>query len=335
MPNTANNFAGTTDIHRLSSVIDDALRSLRISGSLLLRETYASPWSIAIPNAEKLAALLDVTSPIRVVAFHLIEFGHFAIKPEGGDEVVLNAGEMIICFGGDAHRLFQGEPSEAQSLESLLAGGVNIQSPPLRIRSKGAALLCGVFMLEHTVFNPLFAALPPMMYSTLSRSGEMHNLSGVARLLAEEVDRRSLGGGYVIERLLEVLCAESIRAHIESVSRQETSWFRGVKDPVVGRAIAAIHERPGESWSVKKLADDVAISPSRFAARFAEALGDSPMAYVAKWRMNVACGQLATTRQSIDQVASSVGYESQAAFSRAFKKYVGISPAVWRGSANL
>ncbi|MEA3274535.1 MAG: AraC family transcriptional regulator [Pseudomonadota bacterium] len=323
-------FADTADADQRSGVIDDALRSLRIGGSLLLRETYAPPWSIAIPDAERLGTLLGVNSGVRVVAFHLVEFGHCAIKPEGAHEVLLTAGETVVCFGGDAHRLSQGGSSRTQSIETLLGGGRNLRRPDAAGRSAGASLLCGVFLLHHTELNPLFAALPPLMHATLSRPGELHNLAGVARLMAEEIDRKSLGGGYVVERLLEVLCAEAVRAHIEAVPRQETSWFRGIKDPVVGRAIASIHLRPGEDWSVQRLAGDVAMSPSRFAARFSEAVGDSPMAYLAKWRMSLACRQLATTRQSIDQIAASVGYESQAAFSRAFKKHVGVSPAAWR-----
>jgi AraC-like DNA-binding protein len=327
---TTEKFAETTEIDPISGVIDDTLRSLRISGSLLLREAYAPPWSIVIPDTDKLAALLKVNSGVRVVAFHLVEFGHCEINPKGGDGVPLTAGEMAICFGGGEHRLSQGESSTTQSIEALLAGGPNLRRPVAMGRTAGASLLCGVFLLHHTTFNPLFAALPPLMRVTLSRPGELHNLAGVARLMAEEIDRKSFGGGYVVERLLEVLCAEAVRAHIEAVPRHETSWFRAIKDPVVGRAIAAVHARPGEDWSVPRLAARVAMSPSRFAARFSEALGESPMGYVTKWRINLACRQLAATRQSIDRIAANVGYESLAAFSRAFKKRVGASPAAWR-----
>jgi len=249
---------------------------------------------------------------------------------ENGTEHLLKAGEMAICFGGSAHRLFQGDSAKTQSIESLLAGGSNIHRPGLEINAGDTALLCGVFMLSHTEFNPLVAALPSMMLSNLSRPGELHNLSGVARLMAEEIDRSSFGGDYIVERLLEVLCAEAIRAYIETVPQRETGWLRGIKDPVVGRAIAAVHSCPDMDWSVQRMAQGVAMSPSRFAARFSECVGDSPMAYVTKWRMNIACRELASTQKRVDQIAVEVGYESLAAFSRAFKKHVNVSPAMWR-----
>jgi len=330
MLNPPSLFADPTEYVTITEVIDDALRALRISGSLLLRESYAPPWSIAIPDAARLAALLGVKSAARVVAFHLVEFGHCVIRPESGNEILLAAGDMAISFGGDAHQLSQGGDTKPQPVETLLAGGQNLQRPDAANRKSGAALLCGIFILHHTGFNPLFAALPPLLHATLYRSGELHNLSGVARLMAEAMDRRAPVGGYVVERLLEVLCAEAVRAHIETVPHEERSWFRGIQDPVVCRAIAAMHARPGESWSVPRLAADVAMSPSRFAARFSGSVGDSPMAYLAKWRMNLACRRLAATRESIDRIAADVGYESPAAFTRAFKKHTGISPADWR-----
>jgi AraC-like DNA-binding protein len=326
-------FAGTTDIGVISDVLDDALRSLRISGSLLLREAYAPPWAIAIPSADKLASLLGVKTGTRVVAFHLVELGHCEVQPDGLDSITLTAGELVVCFGGEAHRLSQGKAAQAQAIETLLAGGTNAQRPASSGNALGASLLCGVFMLHHTAFNPLFAALPPIMRVSLSRPGELHNLSGVAHLMANEIERTNFGRGYIVERLLEVLCAEAVRAHIEGAPRHEIGWFRGIRDPVVGRAIKAIHLSPAENWSVQRLADEVSMSPSRFAARFSETLGDSPMAYVAKWRMNVACRKLTSSTVGVDQIASDVGYESVAAFNRAFKKHVGLPPAAWRSRA--
>jgi len=333
MINNLERFAKTTDLIEINRVLDDALRSLRIRGSVLLRETYAAPWAIAIPEALALARLLDVPPDTRVVAFHMVEFGHCEIHPVGGDRILLTAGEMALCVGGAGHRIAAGRGARAQEIAGLLAGKPNIQRPGASGRPASTSLLCGVFLLQQSELNPLLAALPPVMVSNLSRSGELHNLSGVARLLAEEIGRSQSGNGYVAERLLEVLCAETLRGQAETGSPRGAGWFRALKDPIVGKAIAAIHASPGENWSVPRLAEVVAMSPSRFAARFSECLGDSPMAYVARWRMSVACRKLASTRTGIDRVAGDLGYESVAAFNRAFKKLVGMPPAAWRARA--
>jgi len=142
-----------------------------------------------------------------------------------------------------------------------------------------------------------------------------------------------MGGGYVVERLLEVLCAQAIRAYLQAAPRHAAGWIRAIQDPVVGRAMAAIHARPAVDWSVQRMAQEVSMSPSRFAARFTESLGDSPMAYVTKLRMNVACKILTTSQMRIEQIAIDVGYESAAAFNRAFKSHLGLPPGLWRARA--
>jgi AraC-like DNA-binding protein len=148
--------------------------------------------------------------------------------------------------------------------------------------------------------------------------------------MAEEIDRKAPGSAFVVERLLEVLCAELVRSHVESAPTAVPGWIRALKDPVVGRAIARLHRDPGRRWSVELLAREAAISPSRLAARFAGSLGMSPMAYLGRWRMDVACRMLSSTDRGVEEVGRSLGYESAAAFSRAFRKTVGAAPAVWR-----
>jgi len=330
MLKTTNSFAKTTTSDSLGDVLSDALRSMRISGSVLLREEYAAPWGISIPSSNRLSTLFGVKSDVRVVAFHLVESGYCEIKLENGDEAVIEAGEMAVCFSGAAHQITQGTNPRILSVETLLARSESTQRSTATNRARGASMLCGAFLLHDIFLNPLFAALPPLLCTRVSRAGELHNLAGVTHLMAQEVERKSSGSGYIVERLLEAMCAELIRAHMAASERPDVGWLSAIKDPVVGRAVAAIHARPGDNWSVTRLAQSVAMSPSRFAARFTATLGDSPMVYVAQWRMNVACRLLAGTRQSIGQIATAVGYESQAAFNRAFKKHVGVAPVAWR-----
>ncbi len=330
MTETTEKYAETTVDTRILRVIDDVLNSLRISGSVLLRETYAAPWSITIPDSERLAEILDVDRGTRVVAFHLVELGHCRLNVAGDDEYPLVAGDLAICFGGANHRLSLGRKGGNIDLIRLIKQGYNPRDPNKLRTHADTALLCGIFLLQDTALNPLFAALPPVLRTSLPRAGDLHNLSGVARLIAQELDRRAPAGGYIVARLLEVLCAEAVRAHVATVAPEEANWLRGIKDHVVGRSIAAIHSRPGHRWSVQRLAAGVSISPSRFATRFTEAVGMSPMAYVATWRMHIACRSLKSGRQSVERIAASLGYESQAAFSRSFRKHLGLSPAAWR-----
>ncbi|MBK9216966.1 MAG: AraC family transcriptional regulator [Uliginosibacterium sp.] len=331
MSQITNNFAEATDVAGFSDPIGDALASMRVSGSLLLREAYSPPWGIAIPDSTELAALLGAEAGTRVVAFHLVEFGHCQIETSAGVQV-LSAGQLAISFGGVAHTLSLGNAVAPRPVAELLSTGAARRPPPEMAPSATTSLLCGVFLLRHTDFNPLFAALPPLLTTTLGRPGELHNLSGVARLLAEEISREAPAGQYIVARLLEVFCAEAVRAYVVGSPLGEAGWIRGLRDPVVGRAIAWIHADPGRHWSVATLADKSAMSASRFAARFSTMLGESPMAYVARWRMNVARDKLARSRQPVDRIAEEVGYESLAAFNRAFKKIVGAPPARWRAA---
>jgi AraC-like DNA-binding protein len=308
---------------------------MRISGSLLFREAYAAPWAISIPNADRLGALLCVKAGTRVVAFHFAERGRFEITLHNREKAIIDAGEVAICFSGAAHQMSQGSRSHAAPVETLLTGGAHPFRSSEKNWARTTSLICGVFLLHDTYLNPLFAALPPLLHASVSHPGRFHNLSGVADLMAQEITRQSFGSGYAIERLLELLCAEAVRSHIEAIKPQETGWFRGLRDPTVGRAIAMIHARPGEDWSVERLAQGVAMSPSRFAARFAAALGESPMAYVAKWRMNVAGRLLDGTQRGISEITAEVGYESVAAFNRAFKRHLGVPPAAWRARGRL
>lgn len=331
MPVTTDPFAESTARTLAIRLLDDTLTALRIHGSVILREGYVSPWAIALPDERGLASLIDAGRDTRVVAFHLVEAGQCSLAVAGGEAVVLRAGDAAICFGGLAHRLGHGGRTKAMDLRTLAVDRLNARSPEHHSQPADTSLLCGVFLLSDTALNPMFAALPSVLRASICKDGALHNLTGVASLIADELDRCASVGGFIVDRLLEVLCAGAVRAHLESNSASRgCGWFRGVRDPVVARALSSIHARPGANWSVQRIAAGVHMSPSRFAARFHAAIGDSPMAYVTKWRMNVACRRLKELDASIEMIGSDLGYQSQAAFSRAFRRHVGVSPQAWR-----
>ncbi len=316
-------------------ILSDVLESLRVCGSLLLHEAYTAPWRIALPQGEQLGHHLNVQAGTKVVPFHLVERGYIELTAEAGlstdrQPLVIEAGEMVICFNGTSHCISQGANPVSFPVADFFAG----KDFPFRCgisdRSASALCLCGVFYLHDTHLNPLLASLPPILHASVAQAETFQNLSGVAHLIAQEVDQRSPGHSFMVERLLELLCAGAIRSYIKDLPTEQSSWLMGLQDPVVSRALTMIHAQPNHDWSVDRLAHNVELSPSRFSARFKETVGQSPMSYVAKWRIHVASRLLKETKDTVSDIALKVGYENLAAFNRAFKRHLDVPPGVWR-----
>jgi len=330
MPKADANFSVPIGSLDCGDPLSQILNSIGISGSLLLKEEYCSPWAVAIPHSRQLNTLLNTTSYIHVATFHLVERGQIYIKLDNDDVLLIQAGEMVVCFSGQGHTLYQGTSRTVIPFPDILAGQENIFKPDETKQQESTSLVCGVFLMHNTLLNPLLATLPQTLKLSISNADDFSRLSGVIKLLLQEFNYQSVGNSYIIERYLEILCVETIRAHVDSLPEQATGWLSALKDPVIGHIIELIHAKPGHPWTVKKLASEVAMSPSRLAARFVAIVGESPMAYVTKWRMFVACQQLKIKHKNIAQIANNVGYESLASFSRAFKRHLGLSPAAWR-----
>jgi AraC-like DNA-binding protein len=238
----------------------------------------------------------------------------------------VDAPEVVICPTGLAHQLSNDRGGKVVSFEDILARG----GASGRGRGNGVVteLICGVFMIRCTPLNPLQGALPAIM-KVSTDSSLNPTLMGAANLLTFEIERGSRGG-FTVSRLLEVFCAEAIRAYQRSEASLRPGWFRGLSDPRVANAIAQVHANPANEWTVELLATGAALSPSRFAARFRDTTGTSVMSYVSRWRTNVACRLLRDTDLPLTAIAHQIGYESLPAFSRAFKAQVGTPPAMWR-----
>jgi AraC-like DNA-binding protein len=310
---------------------DDALADLRISGSVLLHEAYSPPWAIEVPNEARLQKTLNVGPDVRVLPFHLVRRRGFSLEIQGARAVEVEAPEVCICPGGHAHRLSVGRSGQVTALDAILSGN---GPRPAHARDPAATeLVCGVFMARSTPLSPMLGALPSVVKVSTGDEARYPALAGAVALLLAELGRGG-GGGFTISRLLEIFCAEAFRAEQTATAEGRPSWFRGLADPKISEAIRMIHADPGRGWTVDALAKRVALSPSRFAARFRETTGESVMRYVAVWRANVACRFLRESEMSLSEVAHRVGYESLPAFSRAFKEQLGMPPAAWRASSN-
>jgi AraC-like DNA-binding protein len=306
---------------------NDALEDLRISGSVLLHERYAPPWAIDIPDEDALRAALGAERDVRIVPFHLVRHGAFDLHYADRESERITTHEVAMCPSGAPHRMSFGTGASAVPLADVLA------NPMPKSNSAGAGateLICGLFQLRSAPLNPLLAALPKVLKVKTSGPGVSPLLDHAVAMLGIEVANGPTS--FVAARLLEVFFAEAVRAYGKGDGAMASGWFKALDDPKIGTALSHLHGNPGAPWTVAALADTIAMSPSRFAARFREVTGQTAMAYVSNWRMTIACQRLRETDAHLAEIANAVGYQDVASFSRAFKALVGLSPARWRTS---
>lgn len=315
-------------------IISETLNSMQVSGNLLLNEDYAAPWAVSIPNKAKLIDSLNLDKNSHIAAFHLVQRGYIEIMLENGDSAVVNAGEIVICFSGMAHNLSQGAKIKPLPFEKLLQNAQNIFKPNSNNVAQSTSLICGVFMLHNTFLNPLFESLPALLKISTSPGHDLSisDTASIVNLLLNEIHQHADAQHYMIGRYLELLCANAIRHYLDSEPHNSSGLLSALKDSSVAQAISNIHSQPANHWSVAKLAKIVSLSPSRFAARFTQAMDLTPMVYLTRWRMYLASTLLNETKLTIEQIALKVGYENVAAFSRAFKRYIGTPPGAWRAA---
>ncbi len=304
--------------------VSDVLRVVRVSGAVVLHDTYGTPWAVSIPSSPGLAALVHFERADRVVAFHFVERGSVEFVEPDVPPRRVGPGDLIVSFGGAPHLLQHGEHASPIPLADLAARphSVSFTSD----HDDGTTLLCGVFVLEHLNRTPLLKALPDVIHLRTDAAGALARLTAQ---LSQEVAEFGPGSAYMISRLLELLLGEALRHAVPRLTDTQ-NWLGAINDPVVWSALEAIHANPGAPWTVGRIAEVSSISPSRLSARFRTATGESPMSYVTKWRMTTASQLLDTTEMSVEQVGLTVGYANQPAFTRAFGRHLGIAPRAWR-----
>lgn len=214
--------------------LSQILNSIGISGSLLLKEEYSTPWAVSVPSSNQLNTLLKTSLGLRVATFHLVERGQLHVKLDDGDEVIVDEGEMIVCFSGQGHTLFQGKSETVIPFQEIMAGTENIYRPEEHMRDSSTSLICGIFLLHDTKLNPLIATLPTTLKLKINSSTEHPRINGVINLILNEFITPADSNSFVIERYLEILCAEIIRTHIDSLPEQTTGWLCALKDPIIG-----------------------------------------------------------------------------------------------------
>ncbi len=324
--------------------LSDLLRAVRLHGAVFYYLDGAPPWVAEAPQAR------EIIPAIMPGAEHMIEF-HGIVKGScwgaiaGESPNRLEAGDIILFPQGDAHVMSSAPGMRAPTVDTKIFFSPRPPQLPYALSMEGAevttarlegggrdrtTVVCGFLGLDARPFNPLLAALPRVLRVPGSALGADSWVTTFLRAVVVESNARRPGGEAVLERMSEMLFVEILRRYVDSLPPEQTGWLAGMRDPAVGRALSILHERPAEAWTLERLGEEAGLSRSSLHERFVHFIGQPPMQYLAQWRMQLASGLLRDTNAKLVEVAIEVGYESEAAFSRAFKRVAGLSPGAWR-----
>jgi AraC-like DNA-binding protein len=314
-----------------SDVLSDVLRAIRLSGAVFFSVDAVAPWAFDGPASAAVETFLR-SGVDHVVPFHAIAAGSCWVGVVGEPPVQLHAGDVIVLPQNDRHIVSSDPGLSGPPVEVRLDPASRTPLPlPVHLGSGSGTrceVICGFLGCEVQPFNPLFNALPRRML--VARGAEQGAaLARLIELTREELTRSGPGREILLARLAEAMFVEALRRFIEAYPTK-MGWLAGMADELVGRSLAALHARPGYLWTLDELARHVATSRSVLAERFTGLLGMAPMQYLARWRMQLAAELLAGSKASIAEISHRLGYGSEAALSRAFKRIVGVSPAHWR-----
>ena len=331
-------------------VLSDVLRVVRLTSAVFFTARFSSPWSIESPPSDQLARSLRLRAE-SIALFHVLVEGECWVSMEGHAPLRMEARDVIIFPHGDPHVMSSQMGAKPRPISALLPSQPSEEIPQLDYGGGGEAtrFVCGYLHCDQR-FNPLIGALPtvlsvcgrdsarqgePSEVETAKRPGVVLAdadswLASTLRHTIEEADGTRPGSFAMLARLTELLYVEVLRRYMRQLPSGHTGWLAGAKDPEVGRAMRLLHARPERQWTVEDLAREVGVSRSGLAQRFTEMTGEAPMRYLTGWRIQLAKHLILQAGLSIAEVADRVGYESEAAFNRAFKRHVGVPPVAWR-----
>ena len=315
-------------------VLSDVLRAVRLTGALYFDVNARAPWIAETPAISTICAKV-MPEFEHVISFHIMLDGECwaQLADESLPPIKLSAGDAVLFAGGDPH-VMATERGTRSTPNMELYYRPKDRPLPFVLRELGGTgqsslFVCGYLGSDARPFNPVISALPRILHvKGSSVSGQLtHDL---IRAALRESQTPSAGGETILSKLSELMFLHAVREYIDSLPSESTGWLAALRDPSVGAALRLMHGQPADQWTLDSLAREVGLSRSVFAERFARIMGAPAMHYLASWRLQLAANLLEQQHLSIAQAAAEVGYESEAAFNRAFKKQVGLPPGAWR-----
>ena len=321
-----------------TDTLSEILSAVHLSGSVFFNVAATSPWVAEAPAAAQIANKV-MPGAQHVIEYHVVSRGSCWISLVGDigfKPVRLEEGDIAVIPHGDPHAVSSAPGMRAEPKWDIYRRPQDDDALPFTLRtgegsSSDTHLICGFFSCDLRPFNPLLDSLPRFMRFGRDASRASGGLlNQFIRSATAETSAKRAGRQSILNRLSELMFVEVIRLHMDQLASDNTGWLAGLRDPVVGRALTLLHARPSHAWTLEELASEAGASRSSLADHFAHLVGCAPIQYLTKWRMQMAAKRLADPSAKVAVVAYEVGYESEAAFSRAFKKLVGRSPTQWR-----
>ena len=319
-----------------SDTLSDVLEAVKLTGALFFLVDARTPWVAEAPASADLAPVI-LPRAQHVVSYHVVSQGECWCESPGHASLPLEAGDVLVVPHGQAYQLASAcGLRTGWSLDDALAWFRAMASGnlPFVVTEGGSGperiqLVCGFLGCDALPFNPVLTTLPALMKVRV-HDDSTNRLKALLESAVAESNGARPGSRSVLLRIAELVFVEVLRSYLTTASEDGANWLGGLRDPIVGRALARLHTQPARAWTLPELAHEAGASRSVLAERFAYFVGHPPMLYLTRWRMQLAASRLAAGAAPVSAVASDVGYESEAAFCRAFKKVTGVTPASWR-----
>jgi AraC-like DNA-binding protein len=308
----------------------EMLRAIKVDSAIYLNGVFSEPWCVASPGGRKLAPVFGSNG--HIIIYHLLSEGRAYCEIDGVERVELEPGDLIALPHGHEHRMGGGRGSAPLSIEkelpAILAHGLEL----LTVGGSGQAakFICGYLACDPLLSQAFLGGLPPLIRLNVRDDASGQWLENSLRFSVTQAAAKDPGAAEMLSRLSEVFFVETLRRYQRELPPEQTGWLAGARDPGVGRALTLMHHRHTHPWTIAELAHEVGLSRTVLSERFRRFLGETPMAYLTRWRLRLGARALTSTNHSIGQVAFDVGYESEAAFNRAFKREYGLPPARYR-----
>ena len=332
MIETPSAFADTPGRRAGADVLSEMLHAVRLTGAVFFNGSFTAPFRIISPKR------FDERTPLahlhHISIFHLVAQGRCTFETATGKRRDVGPGDILLIPFADTHRFWSGNATEIAYIPDLVRPGPIEGMLTARYGGGGeeTRLVCGYIESSEFLFAPVFRALPEVLveHTGDGRIGEL--IASTVREIIALVDAATPGSQLMLGRLMEMLFVEVLRRHIARLPSGSQGWFAAISDPIVGRALQLVHADPGRRWTAESLAREAGSSRTILAERFNALLGRPPIDYVTSWRIQLAAERLRGTEAGIGKIAADVGYESEAAFNRAFKREFGVPPGQFRRS---